>query len=389
MAFAYRSVGLSAWRYFEGFYELSHARSLREFRRLLARRLIPTSNFTYADADGNILYQWNARLPKRREGVSYELDVPGDTGRYLWRGFQRLSELPSLLNPKGGYLQNANNAPWYASTRDRLDPRRFPFSVERRELSERAQLALLMLESGERFTPDDVRRLKFDTRLLSAERLRPALVAALEALPSPSEELKSAADVLRGWDARASAQSRGAVLFQRFVELYVRKAKQPWATPWDAARPFETPSGLGEPGLALETLAEAVRATRAAHGSEAVAWGDVNRFRFGDLDLPGDGASGQLGAYRVLQFDPQPDGKRAAGWGEEPWRHAGFGDAWVLLVHFTRPVQAWSVLAYGQTSDRSSPHSRDQIRLFARHELRPVYFTEAEIAANIERSYRP
>jgi acyl-homoserine-lactone acylase len=388
-AFAYRSVGLLAWRYFEGFYELSHARSLSEFRKLLGRQLIPTSNFTYADADGNVFYQWNARLPRRAGGPSYELDVPGGDGRYLWRGFHRLSELPSLLNPSHGYLQNANNSPWYPARRDTLDPRRYPSGVERRELSERAQLALTMLESRERFTPDDVRRLKFETRLLSAERLRPALVAAVDALEPPSEEQRSAAAVLRDWDARADAQSRGAVLFQRFVELYLRKAKQPWASPWDAARPFDTPSGLGEPGLAVEALAEAVRSTRAAHGSEAVAWGDVNRFRFGDLDLPGDGASGQLGAYRVLQFDAQPDGRRVAGWGPEAWRHLGFGDAWVLLVHFTRPVQAWSVLAYGQTSDRDSPHSRDQIRLFASHELRPVLFSEAEIEANLERRYRP
>ena len=51
---------------------------------------------------------------------------------------------------------------------------------------------------------------------------------------------------------------------------------------------------------------------------------------------------------------------------------AGFGDAWVLLVHFTRPtITAWSVLAYGQTTDLESPHSRDQIGLFANHELGP------------------
>ena len=61
---------------------------------------------------------------------------------------------------------------------------------------------------------------------------------------------------------------------------------------------------------------------------------------------------------------------------------AGFGDAWVLLVHFTRPVTAWSVLAYGQTTDLGSPHSRDQIRLFANHELRPVWFSEEAIAAH-------
>ena len=52
-------------------------------------------------------------------------------------------------------------------------------------------------------------------------------------------------------------------------------------------------------------------------------------------------------------------------------------------------MTAWSVLAYGQTTNLDSPHSRDQIRLFADHQLRPVWFTEAEIAANLERRYRP
>ena len=45
--------------------------------------------------------------------------------------------------------------------------------------------------------------------------------------------------------------------------------------------------------------------------------------------------------------------------------------------------------AYGQTTDRSSPHGRDQIRIFAARDLRPVWFTEADVAAHTEREYRP
>jgi acyl-homoserine lactone acylase PvdQ len=61
----------------------------------------------------------------------------------------------------------------------------------------------------------------------------------------------------------------------------------------------------------------------------------------------------------------------------------------VLLVHFTRPMQAYSVLAYGETTDRSSPHSRDQIRIFASRELRPAWYADANVAAHLEREYRP
>jgi len=132
----------------------------------------------------------------------------------------------------------------------------------------------------------------------------------------------------------------------------------------------------------MAALERAVLEVRQEHGSERVAWGDVNRFRSGGIDLPGDGAPGRHGVYRVVGFEPGPDGTDGI-------RVAGFGDAWILMVHFTRPVTAWSLLAYGQTTSPDSPHSRDQIRLFANHELRPVWFSEEAIAANLERRYRP
>ena len=144
-------------------------------------------------------------------------------------------------------------------------------------------------------------------------------------------------------------------------------------------------------------LAAAVRTVRERYGSERVAWGDVNRFRAGALDLPGDGATGTYGTFRVMTFaSPQADSEgapesRIRVAGHVPGRPApiGFGDAWVLLVDFSRPGQAWSVLSYGQTTDPSSPHSRDQLELFAGHKLRRAWYSEADIKANLLREYRP
>jgi hypothetical protein len=45
--------------------------------------------------------------------------------------------------------------------------------------------------------------------------------------------------------------------------------------------------------------------------------------------------------------------------------------------------------AAAQTLDGRSSHSRDQLELFANHELRPVYFTERDIQAHEERIYHP
>lgn len=389
-AFAVRSTMLDAWRYFEGFYRLSRTRNLREWLSVMRMNLVPTSNFTYADAAGNILYQWNGRVPRRVEdGTSYELDVPAETGRYVWKRLHALEDFPRLLNPRGGYIQNCNNPPQFTSLIDVLDPRRYPAYFERGELSLRPQMALEMLAGAQKFSLEDVLRMKYNTKMLLADRVKPDLVRAIGAQPQMSEDLRKGLEIIEAWDNRASADSRGAVLFQRFWDQYRSAVQEPFARPWNANDPARTPAGLYDGAKAVTHFEQAVRWTRQTYGSEAVAWGEVHRYRFRDVDLPADGAVGTYGMFRVMGFSARPDGKRAAGWVSDAEPLVGFGDGWVLAVEFSRPVTAWSILAYGQTTDSTSPHSRDQIGLFAAHSYKRVWFREAEIRANLERSYKP
>lgn len=389
-AFAVKSTRLDAHRYFEGFYVMSKARSLDEWLAAARLNYVPTSNFTYADADGNALYLWNARIPVRTAGLDYRLDLEARAEADVWSGFHSVDDFPRLLNPPGGYIQNANNPPAFVSLRDPIDMSRYPESFERGPLGLRPQLALDMLERKEAFSVEDVIRLKFDTRMLLAERVKDDVVAAVADSAGAPEEARAGAAALEAWDGRVASDSRGAVLFERFWDLYSSAVRSPFATPWQASNPATTPSGIADPAAAATHLAAAVRATRAAHGSERVAWGEVHRFRAGALDLPGDGATGTYGCYRVLRFDEVPGAAiRAAGNLEAGRPLAGFGDAWVLLVDFSGTVTGWSVLAYGQTSSLQSPHSTDQLRTFAAHRLRRAWFTEAEIRGNLERQYRP
>ncbi len=195
--------------------------------------------------------------------------------------------------------------------------------------------------------------------------------------------------MLEQWDNEVAPDSRGALVFQRFWDSYSAVVRQPFACPWDASDPTGTPAGLADTAAAVRHAESAVAWVRATYGADDIRWGDVYRFRFKGIDLPGDGASGTYGCYRVVTYAPSADGRRVAGWVSDAQPLAGFGDAWVLLVHFTKPVTAWSVVAYGQTTKSESPHSRDQIAIFAAHQLRPVWFTQADIAAHTERSYRP
>jgi acyl-homoserine-lactone acylase len=390
-AFAVASTQLDAIHYYEGFYALSKTHNLNQFLAVMDRNMVPTSNFTYADAQGNIMYMWNARIAQRPDdGTDYELDVPAETGKHVWKKMFKPSNFPRLFNPDGGYIQNCNNPPWYTSLRNPIDPLKYPRYLEHvRDLALRPQIALEMLESQDKFSLQDAIRLKFNTRMLLAERVKPALLQAIHEVEEPSEDLLRGHRTIESWDNHVSAGSKGAVLFQRFWDTYSRANDKPFAAPWDPEKPATTPYGLSDPVAAVKHFEEAVRWTMQKYGSEDVAWGEVHRFRFGALDLPADGASGSYGLFRVLRFAEMPDGKRVAGQTQENEPPAGFGDAWVILVEFSRPISAFSVLAYGQTTRSASKHNADQIRLFADHQLRPIWFSEAEIKANLEREYNP
>ena len=149
--------------------------------------------------------------------------------------------------------------------------------------------------------------------------------------------------------------------------------------PWDPAEPLTTPRGLSDADRAVEALREAVEETREAYGNLDVAWGEVHRVQRGPVDVPVGGCSSRMGCFRVLAFEESESGIRVA----------SRGDAWVLAVEFSDPPRAYSVLAYGQSSNEESPHYSDQAALFAGNKMKKVAFTEEEIQAQLVRAYRP
>jgi acyl-homoserine-lactone acylase len=154
--------------------------------------------------------------------------------------------------------------------------------------------------------------------------------------------------------------------------------------PWDDKKPAETPCGIANEEAARKALAETSKAIKAKHGRLDVAWGDVHRFRRGSLDEPLSGCAAisplvEFGEFRVIWHDDAEDGKRVA---------AG-GDSYVFAVEFSSPPKAYSILAYSQSSNPKSPHYADQSALFVRDEWKRAWFTEDDVAKNVQQSYRP
>jgi acyl-homoserine-lactone acylase len=341
-----------------------------------------TSNFTYADRAGNIFYVWNAALP------DYPHPHPGDSiatpvsrSGQVWSRLVPWDSLPQLLNPKGGFIHQENDPPHFTSLLQPLDSARLPATVPGPSLSLRSQLALdLLTRATKKLTLEDVIRLKHSYRMLLADRVKGDLLAAIRAAGDTA--LDEASRVLVHWDNTAAPDSRGGVLFEAWWRRYRpagTRNEQTYAVLWSKQEPTTTPRGLADPARTITALRAAIPQVRQRHGSLDVPWGEVHRVRAGGKDVPVGGCGGDLGCFRVLQFQDQPDGKRAV----------RGGDGWVLAVEFSDVPKAYSVLGYGNSNLPGSPWNGDQAELFARGDLKRVAFTAADIDAQAVKRYRP
>src|SRR3546814_3272107 len=81
----------------------------------MAGQGVPATNFIYADAKGNIGLFYNAMFPDRPAGFILRGVWPGDTSADLWTKTLPFDRGPALVNPRSGYVMNANNTPWVAA----------------------------------------------------------------------------------------------------------------------------------------------------------------------------------------------------------------------------------------------------------------------------------
>jgi acyl-homoserine-lactone acylase len=373
-ALALRVTGLDAPHLAQQTWEMLRARNMAEFETALARLQLPLFTVIYADAQGHILHVFNGRVPVRARGGWREWSgiMRGDSSRTLWTRAHAYAELPRVLDPPGGWLQNANDPPWTTTLPPPLDPARFPaYMAPRLPLSFRPQRSARMLVEDDRIGFDELIAYKHSTRMESADHLVDDVVIAARA--SGNETARRAANILAAWDRRADADSKGAVLFQAlYRELQQRTNGNIFDLAWSERAPFTTPDGLADPAVAVTALIAAAAQVQTRFGALDVTWGATHRLQRDSVNLPANGASDPLGAFRVTDYQDT---------GEGPLRATG-GDSWTAVVEFGSPVRAMALLSYGNESQPGSPHRTDQLRLYSEQRLRPVWRTRTDIEAN-------
>lgn len=371
-AYAVRIGGLENAFFAEQYHAMAKARNWKEFEKAIKMLQNPFYNVVYADKAGNIFYYFNGNVPKRIEGdwKFWNGTVDGRFSKYIWNQYHSYEELPKIFNPSTGFVQNANDAPWTSTYPVALKAENFPSYMAPKSTPLRPQRAINQIKDDASITFEELVAYKLNTGMEAADRFLDDLLAAVKQYPDTVAQRAGA--VLQQWDKATNVDSRGAVLFARWCDM-LRDSM--FSIPWNPAQPITTPDGLKDPQKAVALLSKAAMEVEKMYGVLNVAWGEVNRFKLGDYNLPANGGSGNYGIFRTMYFAKNANDNKA---------YAVAGDTYVAVTEFGPKVKAQVLLSYGNATQPGSKHIGDQLSLLSQKKLRPALLDRNEILKNAE-----
>lgn len=391
-ALALRVVGENTGLAVVQWWEMGTAKNLQEFEAALSNIRIPMFTIMYADREGNILHVFNEQIPVRASGdwafwnnttpvdSSRPAILPGDSSDYVWTEFHPYDDLPKVLNPESGWLQNANEPPWTTTLPLALDPADYPpYFAPPPLVWPRPITSMRLLNEDASITYEELIDYKFSTFMELTNLVLDDLIAAAQA--SDDETAQKAAEILAAWDRHADKDSVGAALFTAWALDYVQRiGYAAFETQWDINDPIHTPRGLADPHGAVDALvnvATQLELLRAFGGGMDVKYGDAFRLRYRDsgVDLPASGGFDVVGTFSILTFTQDNDLRF----------YPVHGDSFIAVLEFGTPLRAQVLLTYGNATQPGNPHVGDQLALFSDHQLRDALLTREAIEMHLNR----
>jgi penicillin amidase len=198
------------WTLYDGthapFFDVDSAQNWEQFRAAFSAFDAPGQNVVFADVDGNIGYQATGRVPVRASGDG-SLPENGSDNAHEWTGYIPFDKLPSVYNPPAGIIATANG---------RITPEHYPYSISSGwEAPWRSARIYRVLESGKKFSAADMLALQTDIYSEGERFFAERFVYGVDHAKNSSPRARQAAELMRGWDGRVTADSAAPTIAYR------------------------------------------------------------------------------------------------------------------------------------------------------------------------------
>lgn len=390
-AFSLRDANLGNDRVLQQWYAMNRATSLKELQASVhSLQGIPWVNTVAADDQGQSLYMNLSVVPNVSAAKLKQCSDPraglqmimldGAHSACAWDidpraaqpGIFAADQLPQLQ--RSDYVQHSNDSAWLANPKAPLTGFSPVISQDSIGLGPRARFAVQRLQSLEKqpISVTDLQNMVMDNEVYLASQVMPDLLEyCAKHLGGDAVALQPLCSSLKSWDQHANLDSGvGLVHFINLVE-HLQQIPDAWRVAFDPAQPLTTPRGLA---IDRAPVAKALREAMLASTADV---GKLGQTRWGDIQVSGQtpmhGGPQQLGIYNAMQTAPRDDGKR----------EVVSGTSYLQIVTFDdNGPKALGVLAFSESSDPASKHSKDQTQAFSEKKLRPLPFTKAQIKAD-------
>lgn len=382
---------------FEQKWAMARAKNLKEFKSALNVRALTGSNTIYADNKGNIFYLHGNAVPRRNTKYDWTQPLDGTDPETDWKGLHEVSELPQVLNPDAGFVQNCNSTPFLTSATNNPDKSKIPSYMAPDLDTLRSQRSRQILSSKDKFTFEEWAEATLNTNLVMPETIVPELRTILSELKTKdsakAEKLAGAVEALISWNYEATVDSIPTTVFMMYFEQ-LQRATQGQTADGNTTVGKTLIEQIGD--LSAETKIKAFESAIDGlikdFGDWKVKWGEINRLqrvhtsgtqeKFDDskMSLSVPGTNGQVGS--VLTFGS----RRETG---QKKRYGISGNSYLAVVEFGKRVNSRSLLVFGQSADPNSPHFFDQAELYSNKKYKSAWLYLNDVKANSKRNYPP
>jgi penicillin amidase len=192
--------------------ELARSRNWSDFKYALRSYGVPAQNFVFAGITGEIGYRLGGLVPLRNYDNGL-LPVNGFSGNSRWQGFIPSNKMPSLLNPKEGFIVTANNQiskdyPHYLS--DLWEPPCRAMRIEE------------LIRDQDQLSEADLQRIQFDYKDLMAQEIMPIILPDLLRLPNMTDREEKVLLLLRNWNFVMDTESIAAAVYEELKYNMIR-----------------------------------------------------------------------------------------------------------------------------------------------------------------------